>query len=160
MTYRFILILAAFLTSTGDANEWRPVDNKDLANALAYGTELANSDSAPVSYPYIRLFEVPEVIGECWGTLESCPNWRLYIAISMGDLYEEPFLFQFPSSKGWKFLGWQQTDEPQTVRFRITTTLPGANLSAEVRESWKADVYEFSIGPNGPRVSAILDEDE
>jgi len=158
MTYRVVLVLTLLLASTANGSVWRPVADKELTSALAYGIELANSYGAPVHFPYIRVFVVPEVIGECRGTLESCPDWRLYITISMGDLYEEPFLFQFPSSKGWEFLGWVETDEPQTVRFRIATTLPDANLDAEVRESWEQDIYEFSIGPNGPRISAVPSE--
>lgn len=155
-----ILILTTLLASTAGASEWRHIENKDLEIALAYGIELANSDSAPVSYPFIRLYAVPEVVGECGGTVESCPDWRLYMTVSMGDLYEEPLLFQFPSSKGWEFMGWQQTDEPQLTRFKVATTLPGANIDSAAREDWHAEVHEISVGPNGPISSSILGEKE
>ncbi len=161
MNYRVTILLCLLLTATAFGSDWRPLDDKEFAAALTYGVEIANSDSAPVSYPYTRIYAVPEVVGECWGVLESCPDWRLYIAISMGDLYEEPLLFQFPiESKGWKFVGWRQTDEPQTILFRVTTVLPGANLSSEVRSDWKPEIYEFTITPNGPAVQIVSDENE
>lgn len=161
MNYRVTILLCSLLTATVFASVWRPLEDKDFTAALTYGVEIANSDSAPTSFPYVRIYAVPEVIGECWGALESCPDWRLYIAISMGDLYEEPFLFKFPfESKGWKFEGWQITDEPQTVIFRVTTVLPGTNLDSEVRSDWKPEIFQIAVTPNGPIVTIVLDEDE
>ena len=150
-----ISLILVLWSAAAVADLWQPLDDKELTIALAYGEEIANSANIAKASHVVRVFAVPEEIGECWGALESCPDWRLYISISMGDLYETPFLFRFINAKGWKFLGWQPTSEPQTTLFRIATELPGANLEPSVREEWRQEIWEFTVNSNGLTAASI-----
>lgn len=153
-----IFLLLFFCNHSALADVWQPLDDDDLTIALAYGTEIADSTDEPGASYVVRVYAVPEEIGECWGSLDSCPDWRLYIAVSTGDLYEKPFLYRFINSKGWEFLGWQDTNEAQTTSFRVATEMPGANLDADARQKWKQDIWEFTINSNGLTASSIEDD--
>jgi hypothetical protein len=104
-------------------------------------------ESNPTSeLPYfIRIYTSPKYIGECWSKLESCPDTRLFITVSVGDLYEVPQLYELPAAKGWKFISHSTLDKGR-VELVLVTTLPEANLDPEVREAWVAQEYRVSVG--------------
>jgi len=125
-----------------------PSKNQNLATTLGLLEEISTADS---NQPYfVRVFAVPEAVLECGGTVQSCPNVRLYITFSSGDLDEVPMLFQLPASKGWEFVGWSkptEVDGVPTVGFTVRTALPSANIDAQARKAWHPRVYQIRLNP-------------
>jgi len=136
-----------------------------MAYALAYGSEIANNLELPNNGHLVRVFAVPSVIGECGGVLDSCPDWRLLITVSTGDLYDDPLLFELPMAKGWRFVSWDTSSESKKAVFQVETQIPGSNLNQEARKAWRPTNYRVSIWlydivTGGPRASAEVITDE
>jgi hypothetical protein len=125
-----------------------PARNQNLATTLGLLEEISTADSG---HPYfVRVFAVPEAVLECGGTIQSCPNVKLYITFSTGDLGDPPVLFQLPSSKGWEFMGWSRPTEVEgvaTVGFTVRTALPGSNIEEQARKTWRPRVYSVQLSP-------------
>ena len=113
------------------------VEDSSLARTIAFGHVLLESDG-------VRIVEVPVVIDDCWGTVNSCPDVELFIAYSTGDLRDEPVVYRLPAAKGWKIV---RGHEPKS--FDIATTLPEANIDLNERSRWSPTVYRVTIGSAG-----------
>lgn len=102
-----------------------------------------------VDQPYVvRVFAVPNQVGECGGDVANCPDVRLYITVSNGDVGETPVLYQLPSSKSWEFVGWSKSTKAgrlASVGFRPRTSLPESNISPEARNAWRAREYRLLV---------------
>ena len=104
------IILVILLTSPSLAEDLTSVEIESMAQVLAFGVELANSNDE-IGFPHnVRVFAFPAVEGECWGSLESCPEWRLVFTLTYDGLYVEPALYELPTSKGWEFVSWMALD--------------------------------------------------
>lgn len=94
----------------------------------------------------IRVFAIPVAVGECWGSLASCPDVELVLSHTSGDLYEPPTAYALPMAKSWTFVGW--VDEDTLV---LRTTLPDAHIADEERAAWKAVEYTVTVSQDGAR---------
>ena len=143
------ITLVLLLTSPSFADYLSPVDNESMAQVLSFGTELASSNDE-IGFPHlVRVFAFPAVEGECWGPLKSCPDWRLVFTLTYDGLYVEPALYELPVSKGWEFVSWIAPNGSEDVGFVVRTTIPGANLDSEERESWRPVTYEVLVSYDG-----------
>ena len=140
-----LILLLPFIASGRDL---APVKSQSLATTLGFLEELTPRPPR-VDQPYfVRVFAVPTEVGECDGDVSTCPDVKLYITVSNGDLGETPVLYQLPASKGWKFVGWSKPGkEGQTslVGFKLRTTLPDSNISPEARRAWRAREYRLLV---------------
>jgi hypothetical protein len=144
-----LLLLALTVGAIAQAAELHPVrKHPRLAEALSWGTQLAETDPAAGQPYFARLWAVPTTIAECDGPVESCPDVRLYIALTSGDLGEDPTLYELPLAKGWAFLGWDKPPSPNiagNTRFSIATALPDDQISDAARARWKPTVYRVTV---------------
>jgi len=129
-----------------------PQKDQSLAELLYNLVELNGLPQQPGPYQ-IRLFTTTDVLGECGGTVESCPNVHFYIVIADDGLGGTPALYILPRAKGWKFDKWlgtgSLTDQEDQEGFRVETTIPDANISAEEYKAWKPQVYDVWVSPKG-----------
>jgi hypothetical protein len=96
------------------------------------------------------MFSVPVGIYECGGTVESCPDVRLFVTVSFGDLGETPVLFEMPPQKGWEFVEWATPSgvgKDQMARFVVRTAIPGSNIDLEARRAWRPVEYVVLVSP-------------
>lgn len=121
---------------TVQATEMTRVKNAELATTLSLLTELAHKEG-------IRVFSVPVAAAECWGTIKSCPDVKLLVAVSPDAMYQEPTLYQLPPSKGWEFVRWVKPGS-----FVVRTTLPEANIERKEREKWGTTEYLVTVSSN------------
>jgi hypothetical protein len=134
-----LLINALFVVSTpvvADEVAMHVLDPQ-LARALAFGNTLLNERS-------LRVVSVPEEIGECGGTIKSCPDVNLFIAYVSGDLGDEPVVYRLPVAKGWSVIGWVDDDS-----IDVKTVLPDANIEPSDRETWSPISYRITVGSVG-----------
>lgn len=147
-----VLVVALAASTVAHASGLHPVRNRaGLAAALAWGTQLAETGPGAGQPYFVRVWAVPSQMNECDGPVASCPDIRLYVAVSGGDLGDSPALYELPPAKDWTFLGWDNsasTEAPSFSRFSIGTALPEANVSAEARMAWRSTVYRVSISPS------------
>ena len=137
-----------------------PSDNLELARALSNGSALASKISIRGGAVHtIRIIAVPDAIGECSSSIDSCPDWRLYFTLSTGDLYDEPSLYQLPLAKGWAFDSWCENSDPYTTEFRVRTSLPDANIDAKARESWSQRTYQVTVTQEGVTATLVTGDD-
>lgn len=101
--------------------------------------------------PFVRIVESQEEINECGGTVVSCPNSRLFIILSMGDLGDVPRLYELPKAKGWKIQSVEI--EELTLKIEVVTTLSHSNIAPEERAAWESKTYRLSIYPVGIKVN-------
>ena len=87
--------------------ELSPSTNSEMAFALATQQILYTSDTLPE----VTVFQTWDKFSECAGTVESCPDSKIYIVVNIGDLYEEPKLYQLPPAKGWEFISSSTNSE-------------------------------------------------
>lgn len=85
-----------------------PVKDARLATVLALSEEISPRPPAADQPLFVRVYAAPDTIGECGGNVASCPDVRLFIAVSSGDLGETPVLYELPAAKGWEFVGWDR----------------------------------------------------
>lgn len=141
----FIAIVIVILFTSQTYSDGLPEsDNHALAEAFAFGSEIANNRDFRHFGNTIRIFTVSSP-GECWGSLESCPNWKLFFTVFAGDLDGQPLLFELPEAKGWEFVSWIKSSNPMRAVFRVKTQIPGANIETSNRNTWSPVTYEVSI---------------
>jgi hypothetical protein len=135
-----ILALITFLFSVNVfGSELKKSNDIQLAHILTTVDKLYKSDD----YPIVNVFQTWEEISECGGTYESCPNARLFVTSSMGDLYEVPHLYEFPKAKGWMVVKTKSTEHDLYIT--VKTTLDHANVSSESRKKWKSKSYSIKV---------------
>ena len=81
-----VLLLLVMANLTAVAAPLEVVRHEQLVTALSYQTEIANNLEKSQAPYMVRVYEVPTVIEECWGKIESCPDHLLYITASERDL--------------------------------------------------------------------------
>jgi hypothetical protein len=134
---KYFIISLMFLSCFVQSQELKRIDNNELSHILGTMVILFESKSVP----FVRVIESSEEIMECGGTFESCPNSRLFLIYSMGDLGEAPLLYELPKSKGWKLLSTKVVNDELLIS--LETTLERANISQESREKWKSKTYSI-----------------
>lgn len=149
------VVIALLIGQTVIAEEIPPSENTDLASVLAFGSELAVNGAEPGHPFFVRVISAPTRLGECWGTVESCPDIRLLVAVTTGDLYTDPALFELPHAKAWKFEGWEVVS-PETLRINVLTDLPGANIDEKERSEWRSSKYSLEVSFDGERFTSVL----
>jgi hypothetical protein len=129
-----------------------PVRNVDLAAALCYQHELANTFQNRDAPYTVRVYEVVTEINECGGPISSCPEVDLYIAVSETDLGSQPALYRLPRAKGWEFSSWLSTcrgtpEEPK-VGLAVRIALPDVGyIDPDAATKWHATKYELCVSP-------------
>ena len=142
------------------AENLHPSDSLELTRVLSNGSALASKISIRDGVVHtIRILAVPDAIGKCSSSIESCPDWRLYFTVSTDDLCDEPSLYQLPLAKGWVFDSWLDNPDPYTTEFRVLTSLPDANIDAKARESWSQRSYQVTVTQEGVTVSLVTGDD-
>ena len=153
-----VLFLFVFFRSSAHSDPLQPVRNQNLASILQTLDELTNNFRGPGPYQ-VRIFDVPEFIGECGGTIQSCPNVALYIVVAEDGLGNPATLYELPLAKGWKFSGWikekRLSNGDVLMGFKIETTIPDANIEANEWKSWKPTVYQVWISPDFAEYKAL-----
>ena len=143
-----ILLLLFPVASFG--HDLAPVNKPELATVLGLLMELATTPAGS-DQPYIvRIYAAPVSVGECEGTVASCPNVRLFITVSNGDLDEVPVLYEMPLQKGWRFKGWSSPVTVGRIRmasFVLRTTLPDSNVAPVARKSWHPQTFRVLVSP-------------
>lgn len=147
---KVLILLTVLFPLVAAAHELTPVDKPELATVLGLLEELATTP--PISdQPYvIRVYAAPTGVYECGGTVASCPDVRLLVTVSYGDLGETPVLYQLPMQKGWEFGGWSNpptTGHTRMAGFIVRTTLPDANIDPAARNAWRPHEYRVLISP-------------
>ena len=152
------LLLPLFLVaSQAAAADLAPQKKPELAAVLGLSEELTHTPVSS-SQPYIvRVFAVPREVGECGGPVATCPDVRLLVTVSTGDLGEQPSLFELPAQKGWEFVGWSAPGSlrgtPAAV-FTVRTTLPETNVSPVARKAWRPRTYRVLVTPGSATYAA------
>jgi len=136
---KFLVWLALFYSIQVHAETLSKSENLELALILSTSEVVFKSNT----FPNVLVIETWEEISECGGLFESCPNARLFVIVSNGDLYEVPALYELPKSKGWKFIDFVEKDNFYLLS--VSTTLEHANVSPESRKAWKSKVYTVKI---------------
>jgi len=135
----FTLILFLILSVQAYSEDLKKSTDDGLAHILSTMSVLYKS----TGYPIVEVIQSWEQISECGGTWQSCPNARLFITSSMGDLYETPLLYELPKAKGWRFIHAAETDHELVLS--LLTTLQHANVSAESRKEWSFKKYTLRV---------------
>lgn len=144
-----LFIIAVLLLSTKVAALERSHDDQ-LSFILSTYEVLYESKDFPIT---VKVIQTWEEISECDGLYDSCPNARLYISSSVGDLYEKPHLYQLPIAKGWKVTSSKVTEH--FLFIGVNTTLEHANVSLVSRRRWKSTFYEVKISRYDGSVSLV-----
>jgi len=149
-TVKVFVILLLLLPVTCFGHDLAPVNKPELAAVLGLLDELATTPASS-DQPYIvRVYAAPVSVGECDGTVASCPNVRLFITVSNGDLGEVPVLYQLPLQKGWLFVGWSRpvtVGRIQMASLVLRTTVPGSNIEPAARNAWRSQTYRVLVSP-------------
>jgi len=135
----FTLIVLLILSTKAFSEELKKSTDDSLAYILSTMSVLYKS----TGYPIVELIQSWEQISECGGTWQSCPNARLFITSSMGDLYETPLLYELPKAKGWRFIHAAETEHELVLT--LFTTLQHANVSAQSRKEWPFKKYTLRV---------------
>lgn len=114
-----------------------PLPDKDLSRSLGLLREIASQGE-------IRIFAIPKEVGECWGSISSCPDVELIFTYTTGDLGDPPVAYSLPTSKGWDFVRW--VDERTFV---VRTSIPAANIEKANRDAWISIEYTVSVNQGG-----------
>jgi hypothetical protein len=143
----FLTLLFPLIAS---AHDLAALDKPELATVLGLLDELATT-SPSSDQPYIvRVYAAPAGVYECGGMVASCPDVRLLITVSYGDLGETPVLYQLPMQKGWEFKGWSSPTTAGGTRrasFVVRTTLPETNIDLDARKAWHTQEYRVLVSP-------------
>jgi hypothetical protein len=140
-----IVALLCLLPISSYCEELRTVENKELAFALGASTVLLDNSNDNNTPFHFKVITVPVAIDECWGTIESCPDQKLYITVSTGDLNDTPSLYQLPVAKNWdvvESLGSRVIKGQRQIGIKIKTMLPTANIKIEERQKWRPTTYK------------------
>lgn len=131
-----------FLPISSHAEELKGINNKELAYALGASSIISSNENEPNTPFNFRVFVVPTEINECWGKIESCPDHKLFITVTTGDIYDTPSLYQLPTAKGWDVVESLGTrNGRREIGLKIQTMLPSANINIEERQKWEPAIY-------------------
>ncbi len=145
-----VLALIIFAPLATSGHELVRVKKPELATVLGLLEELATTKPDSDQPHIVRIYAVPTRIGECGGAVSSCPDVRLFFTVSVGDLGEEPVLYQLPVAKGWEFAGWTSPvtkGNTSMSSFMLRTTLPDANVALAARKAWRSQEYRVLVSP-------------
>ncbi len=135
--------ILALLPNVASADSLKPV-RSELASVLGLARVIAEAPNEALLF--VKIFAAPVEVAECGGTVKSCPDVRLLITVSNGDLGEQPILFELPTEKGWEFRGWlPRPDGESRVGFKLGTTLPDSNIERTSRARWKPVEYRVWV---------------
>ena len=85
---------------------------------------------------------------------------RLFVTVSKGDLYDIPQLYELPKEKGWEYVS-HSSSASGNVQVVFLTTIPGANIDQEIRNSWVPKTYTVTVGKEAKyEVSTMLNKSE
>jgi hypothetical protein len=147
---KLLVLLTLLLPLGASPHDLARVQKPELATVLGLLEELATTPPSS-DQPYIvRIYAVPTGVYECGGTVASCPDVRLFVTVSSGDLGETPALYQLPAQKGWEFKGWSGQSakgDSRMAGFTVRSTLPPANIDLEARTAWRAREYRVLVSP-------------
>ena len=147
---KVLIFLTLLFPLIASAHDLTPVDKPELATVLGLLDELATT-SPSSDQPYtVRIYAAPTGIYECGGTVVSCPDVRLLITVSYGDLGETPVLYQLPMQKGWEFKSWSSpitAGDTRMANFIVRTTLPETNIDLAARKAWHSQEYRVLVSP-------------
>ena len=129
------------------SSDLKKVDDVALSHILATQSVLFKSSE----FPSVTLIQSWDEISECGGSFESCPNARLFVIVTTGDLYEAPLLYELPPSKGWEYVKSSKNEKQLTIF--VKTTLNHANVSRESRTKWVSNSYKISVSKNNGLVT-------
>ena len=145
--------LALLMVVPAMASNLQPIRNHALASVLGLGVELAQTSPTSGQPHMVRVYAAPDDIGECDGSVESCPDVHLYVSVSDGDLGETPTLFKLPAQKGWAFVRWippgNGNRRERMTGLVIRTTLPDSNIDPRARAAWHARYYRILVDTSG-----------
>ncbi len=147
---KFLALISLLLAMPAASHELLRLEKPELATVLGLHEELASTTPRSEQPYFVRVFSVPVGVYECGGSVESCPNVRLFVTVSFGDLGETPALFELPAQKGWEFVGWVTSSgsgEQRMASFKLRTTLPEANIDLVARRAWTAEEYSVLVSP-------------
>jgi hypothetical protein len=139
MFNRFGAVFLVFAPLSSTASDLIKSQDEKLAHILTTMEVLYES----TKLPYVEVIQSWEEIAECGGSYQSCPNARLFIATSLGDLYESPMLYELPKAKGWEFVRVEESEHQISVTLK--TTLMHANVTQESRKLWSSKIYVINI---------------
>lgn len=145
-----LILLTLLLPIVALAEDLTPVDKPELATVLGLLEELATTPLQSNQPFIVRVYAAPIGVYECGGTVVSCPDVRLIVTVSSGDLGETPVLYQLPMQKGWEFGGWISPNDsvhPRVASFIVRTTLPETNVDAAARGAWRTQEYRVFVSP-------------
>ena len=149
------IVLVALLWKPAISEELQPLDNETLAQAMAFRAELANSDGNGSFAHTVRIWVFPKIIGECWGKISTCPDWRIVFTLVTGDMYDEPRVFELPVAKGWEFVSWHSAPDLESGAFTVRTALPSANIDSAERASWSETKYKVVVSADSATVEIV-----
>jgi hypothetical protein len=76
---KFLVILLLLFPIVASARDLAPVKKPELATVLGLLDELATTPPSS-GQPYIvRIYAAPTSVYECGGTVDSCPDVRLFV---------------------------------------------------------------------------------
>jgi len=140
-----LCVLLAFLAPQTMASELKPLQDANLSTILGFLDELETTPRDSDQLYFVRAFAAPVELGECGGRISSCPDVRLYISASTGDLGDVPKLFVLPPAKGWEFVDWEKA-KGDAVGLILRTAIPSNNIDPAERKLWHPLVYHIWIG--------------
>ena len=146
MQHHAIALLLVCAIEAG-AKPLAPVPNNMLASVLAHQSELANGTDGAAGAILVRVYAAPVRLGECDGTISSCPNVRLLVSVApMEGVNGQPRLYSLPPAKGWKILGWNSEVNSNLAVFDVATELPTANVTQQERAAYQSVTYRVRVG--------------
>ena len=129
---RLICLFMLLVSFSANAEDMKSIKSID-ASVLAFIDELSNRNG-------IIVYSAPIAEGECWGTVDSCPDVQLFVVVTPQALYQDPQVFQLPSSKGWEFIRWNENNS-----FTVKTSIPSNNIEPKERNKWTEIEYTVSV---------------
>jgi hypothetical protein len=148
-TLAFLLLCTLPLAAS--SHELLRVKDVKLATVLGLLEQLATTPPTSDQPHIVRIYAVPDFVGECGGVVSTCPDVRLFIAVSNGDLGEVPALYQLPRQKGWEFVGWSpptKGGQVQESSFVVRSALPESNIDPASRAAWRPTEYHVRVSPS------------
>ena len=144
-------LLLCMLPLAASPHELSRVRDLKLATVLGLLEQLATTPPMSDQPHIVRIYAVPDFVGECDGAVSTCPDVRLFITVSNGDLGEAPTLYQLPKQKGWEFVGWSpptKVGKVQESSFVVRSTLPESNVDPASRAAWRPTEYHVRVSPS------------
>ena len=141
----FFSIVASALPSVVNAETMATVQSKELAYVLANFEVLAEAKHPESKGMFVRVLKVQD-LGECDGSLDTCPKSTLYIAVSSYDEVPDQKVYQTPKGYNWKFDSWEKLPETDSatdyVQLRLTAQKPTKKQS---KSGWVDEHYLLKL---------------